>query len=156
MRWLLVVVAAAISGCEFGAQKDETACLDIMRQVIPDPSSMRVNHVNRTEGPATLDDLKRVISARFDGKIPPAHQKLLELYQVENLPITQTFIDADITHEGVGNVREKVLCRYLEYEGRKELISFTIRNQDINQDQFFDFFLQRPRPKELDSSYRIN
>lgn len=153
---LLVCVAIAFSGCELSTPKDEKVCIDLLKEVVPSPDGLVINRVERTEGKAGLDDLRALYSKRFDGDIPSGTQGLLDLYERDNIDVSQTFVSLNVTYDGrIGKVRENVLCRYLNYQKKKELVSFTFQNQDIEQHNFLDLFLMRKRPSGLDSSYRI-
>lgn len=153
---LLTFVFIAIHGCGLSTPKDEKVCIDLLKEVVPSPEGLVINRVERNEGKASLDDLREVYSNRFDDNIPSATQRLLDLYENENIDVSQTFVSLDVTYDGrIGKVREKALCRYLNYDGKKELISFTFQNQDIEQHKFLDLFLMRKRPSGLDSSYRV-
>lgn len=153
---LLACVAIAFSGCGLSTPKDEQVCINLLKEVVPSPEDLVINRVERTEGKASLDDLRELYSKRFDGDIPSATQRLLDLYESDNIDVSQTFVSLDVTYDGrVGKVREDVLCRYLNYDEKKELVSFTFQNQDIEQHMFLDLFLMRKRPPGLDSSYRV-
>ncbi|SRR5690554_336582 len=153
---LLVCVAFALSGCGLSTPKDEEVCIDLLKEVVPSPEGLVINRVERTEGKANLDDLRTLYSKRFGGNIPSGTQGLLDLYERDNIDVSQTFVSLDVTYDGrIGKVRENVLCRYLNYDKKKELISFTFQNQDIEQHKFLDLFLMRKRPSGLDSSYRV-
>jgi len=152
----LVCVVVAFSGCMLSTPKDEAVCVDLVKEVVPNPESLIINRVERTDGKSSLQDLRRLYNTRFNGNIPSGTQELLALYEKKNIPVSQTFISLDVTYDGrVGKVRENVLCRYLNYDEKKELISFTFQNQDIEQHKFLDLFLNRKKPSGLDSSYRI-
>lgn len=158
MKRALVVLgmAAMMAGCGLTEQKDEQVCVDILKQVVIDPETVQVNSVKRTEGAARLSDLEQLYAKRFKGDIPPATQMLLEMYAEKNEAITQTFISVDTTYSArLGKVRDNVLCRYLNYAGHTELISFTIQNKDVEQHQFLDLFMGREAPAGLDTSYKI-
>jgi hypothetical protein len=153
---LLIVVAVAFSGCDLLTPKDEVVCIDLVKEVVLNPESLIINRVGRTDGEASLEDLRKLYRARFNGRIPSASQELLDIYEKENLSVSQTFISLDVTYDSrIGKRRENVLCRYLNYDGNKELISFTFQNQDIEQYEFLELFLSRKRPSGLDARYRI-
>lgn len=152
----LVCVVVAFSGCGPMTPKDEVICVDLVNEVVPNPESLVINRVERTDGTASLEDLRTLYNARFNGHIPSGTQGLLDLYEKENLSVSQTFVSLDVTYDGrIGTMRENVLCRYLNYDEKKELISFTFQNKDIEQHKFFDLFLTRKKPSGLDDSYRI-
>lgn len=151
-----VLFACAFSGCRLSTPKEEAICIDLVKEVVPNPEGLIVNRIERTDGKASLEDLRKLYSAKFNGSIPPNTQELLNLYEKENLTVSQTFISLDVTYDGrMGKVRENSLCRYLNYDQKMELISFTFQNQDIEQHKFLDLFLTHKKPSGLDSSYRV-
>ncbi|EGM76811.1 hypothetical protein Rhein_3048 [Rheinheimera sp. A13L] len=156
-RFLLFAsMAIALSGCGLSTPKDEQVCIDLLKEVVSSPEGLVINRVERTEGNASLNDIRELYSKWFDGDIPPATLRLLDLYERNNVDISQTFVSLDATYDGrVGKVRENVLCRYLSYDDKKELISFTFQGQDIEQHKFLNLFLMRNRPSGLDSNYRV-
>lgn len=152
----LLVACSEHSSSSLSTPKDEAVCIELLKEVITSPDGLVINRVERTEGKASLDDLKKLYSKRFNGDIPAATKKLLDLYDKNNIDVSRTFVNLDVTYDGrIGKVRENVLCQYLNYDMNKELISFTFQNQDIEQDKFLDLFLMRKRPSGLDSSYRV-
>jgi hypothetical protein len=152
----LVCLVVAFSGCRISTPKDEAICIDLVKKVVPNPEGLIINRVERTDGKASLEDLRTLYSKRFSGNIPSGTQGLLDLYEKENISVSETFVSLDVTYDGrMGKMRENILCRYLNYDEKKELISFTFQNKDIEQHKFIDLFLSRKKPSDLDSSYRV-
>lgn len=145
-----------LAGCGLTTPKDEAVCLDMVKLVVTDPSSIQINSTKRTEGRSSLQELERLYRDSLDGQLSAAAQSLLDAYEKAGIEVSQVFVRLDLTYASrTGKVRDNVLCRYLNYDGNTELISFTIQNKDIYQNQFFEFFLMRERPKGLDINYRI-
>lgn len=153
---ILAATLAVLAGCGLATPKDEAVCLDMVKLVTVDPKSVQLNKTDRLEAEASIQDLENVHRSAASGSIPPAMQRLLDSYKERGVKVKETFISLDVTFDGrLGKVRDGALCRYFSYEGNTELASFTIQGKDINQNQFFEFFLMRDRPKGLDSRYRL-
>lgn len=155
-RMAFLSAAVLLAGCGLTTPKDERVCMDLVKSVVADPSTVQLNNTKRVEGPSSVRELEGLYRARRDGDISLAAQNLLNMYEEQGVKFTRTFVSLDVTFDGrLGRIRDDALCVYLSYDGKTELTSFTINNQDIEQHQFLDFFLMRDRPKGLDSSYRL-
>src|SRR5690554_2674641 len=114
--FFVVTIGTSLAACSenssspLSTPKDEAVCVELLKEVVPSPDGLVINRIERTEGKARLDDLKKLYSKRFNGDIPAATKGLLDLYERDNIDVSRTFVNIDVTYDGrVGKVRENVL-----------------------------------------------
>lgn len=153
---LLLLSGCGPSGKELADSKAFEICEEIVRSIVPDPSSTKTNRIKLTEGKLSADELEQFLLIRFDGEMPPSNAALIERHKKEPESLSEFFVEVDYTTQGKnGPTRDRAICRYLQRWEKRELISVTIRGRDYVHNELLMLLLQYGTPKSLDSINNI-
>ncbi|VVN87820.1 hypothetical protein PS718_01637 [Pseudomonas fluorescens] len=154
---MAVLSVAMLSGCS-DESKMKSVCTDILHGVAIDPSSVKINKVEVSEGKLShLQALDRYSEAA-DGKIGDATKRYLSSLYEGGDGVSEIFTEVNYTANARSGIqRSSVLCSFIKPASSKPFLSsVTVNNRDIQGFALSMMLSGSKRPSGLGVDMKLN
>ncbi|MBH3412933.1 hypothetical protein [Pseudomonas putida] len=142
-----------ISGCGKSIEdKMVSACTDIAKMSVADPSSMVVNSGVANQNQPTERNLSRFAGLHSVGGLTADQKAALEIKIKEISKVKESFVEIDFTDKSSGAKREKAVCWFMNTGQGFELGSVSVAGETYSGISLVSLFVTHARPAHLNSS----
>lgn len=149
-------ISALITGCSKSTeQKMISACTDIAKFSVVDPSSLTVNTSSAKETTATKENLIRFTELQSRRPLNTDQQRGLEISLQEISKIKEAYAEIDFTDKSAVAKRSKALCWFMDRGRGFELGSVSIGPKSYSGIDLMALFVEFKTPDFLDSTNKL-
>ena len=129
---MAVLSLGVLSGCS-DESKMKSVCTDILHGVAIDPSSVKINKIDVSEGRLSHSEALDRYSLAADGKVGDSRKRYLSSLYEDGEGVSEFFTEIDYTASARSGIqRSSVLCSFIKPASSTPfLLSVTVNNKDI-------------------------
>ena len=159
MKRVMIVGAiglALLSGCGNSTEsKMVSACTDIAKMSVADPSALVVNSSSVVQSQLTERNLIRFAGLNGAGSMTGDQKAALEI-KIKNISsFKESYVEVDFTDKSSSAKRDKSVCWFMDTGRGFELGSASVGGQTYSGIKLVSLFINNIRPAALNSSNLI-